>query len=109
MVIVGALFLGACGGEVFTLVRVDLGSLTVPVDIDALHLEISDMEGLLTERSFALLPNEQPSITLRPGPRTEKVVDLKILGLLEGKVVAESELVSVDFSQTEITVLLSNP
>jgi len=84
LIALGLLLSVAACGETQTgvVVTVNLGGLTVPNQIDALHFTISDQVGLANEGTFALTPNEEATLVLTPGAQTQNLVTINVDGWL---------------------------
>ena len=99
----------ACGDDTEPAVYVDvlLGGYEVPAQLDTLHFEISDSEGLLAERSYPLEAGEErASLTLFKGPLTRaQPLSLTVYGYLGGTIVARTGPETIVFRRSKVAEL----
>lgn len=88
-----ALACSACGDDAtLVVVEVEIQTYDVPAELDLLHFQLSDDEGLFAERSYALEPGDsEASLVLYPGGRTAVEFDVVIVGLLDDTLVTQSD------------------
>ena len=87
-----------CGGEATVLVDVDLSRLAVPTELDLVHAEISDKEGVFVGRNVPLTDGQtELTIEFIQGPRTPDALTLIVYGYLQSVLVTESEPQSFTF------------
>ena len=79
-------------------VEVRWSDYLVPADLDQLHFELSDEEGVFVERGYAL-PDDAPpaSIALCQGARTPLDLDLVVYGMLDALAVTQSPPRAISF------------
>jgi len=101
---VAGLAMFACGGEVSAIVvDVDIDGYRVPEEIDTLHFELSDTEGVFVERTYELISGEtSPSLSLKRGERTPRRLTLVIFADHQGTPETQSAPTPVVFVDGEV-------
>ncbi|MFC1609618.1 hypothetical protein ACFL6C_01545 [Myxococcota bacterium] len=101
---VTALGMLACGEDVSIIViDVDLDGYRVPEEIDTLHFELSDSDGVFVERTYELPASETtPSLPLERGIRTPRELTLVIYADHEGALVMQSPPIPLVFEEGEV-------
>jgi hypothetical protein len=79
-------------------VEVSWSGYAVPDDLDQLHFELSDEEGVFVERGYTL-PDDAPpaSIALCRGARTPAELSLVVYGMRDSSAVTQSPPETVSF------------
>ncbi|OGQ87000.1 MAG: hypothetical protein A2289_07985 [Deltaproteobacteria bacterium RIFOXYA12_FULL_58_15] len=98
-----ALLSTACGDETAIMVKVDLQSYAVPLEVDLVHLQLTDNDEDMLGRNFLLEDNQtEPVLELIPGPRMQKRFTLVVFAFKGDQWVAESTPLEVAFADGEL-------
>jgi len=99
--------IACCGSESDTaliVVDISISGYAVPDELDALHFEFSDAQGVFVERTLLLsVGDTSPSLTLQRGARTPRDLTLVVYGDHRGTSVTSSDPVTLQFEDGEIT------
>jgi len=111
LVAIALVLLGvSCDSAVQLQVEVSWDGFQAPTQLEQLHFQLYDADGLLVERSFEVPDDAPPAVvTLVPGTHTPNRLSLVVLGLRAGQIVTRSAAQNIDFEDATAPVRVDLP
>ena len=102
--------LAGCGAAAELQIEVRWSGHQPPAQLEQLHFQLGDADGVLAERSFEVPDDAPPALlTLAQGPHTPAQLALVVLGLRGDEVVTRSSAQPIDFERSGAAVVVDLP